>query len=247
MSRSRTGLAGIALLLSALVGTAVAADGPAAADTLATSRGPLEILPIEHASFVMRWNGLTVAVDPVGDAQRYDALPRPDLILVTHRHGDHFDADLVRHLAGERTVIITPADVAEAIPANDPVALHNGETTAAHGITVTAVPAYNRTDDRLKFHPRGRDNGYLLDLAGFHVYVSGDTEDIPEMADLGEIDVAFLCMNLPWTMSVEQAATAVGMIRPRILYPYHYRNRGGVLADLDALVVDAEVRVLDWY
>ncbi len=240
-------LLGVAIVWSMLVGVTLAGEAPADADTLETARGPLVIHPVEHASFVMQWNGLTVAVDPVGDQRRLQGQPQPDVILVTHRHGDHFDADLVRHLAGEHTVIITSPDVAEAIPANDPIALHNGETTTAHGITVTAVPAYNRTESRLGFHPRGRDNGYVIDLAGFRVYVSGDTEDIPEMADLESVDAAFLCMNLPWTMSVAQAVRAVEMIGPKVVYPYHYRNKDGTFADLDALVVDAEVRLLDWY
>jgi L-ascorbate metabolism protein UlaG (beta-lactamase superfamily) len=247
---ARTVLSGILLLSASL---AVAADPPVPGDRLPTSRGELLVHPFGHASLFLQWNGLSIAVDPVGGAARYADLPRPHLILITHRHGDHFDIDTLRDLAGEHTVVITPADVAESIPANDPVALANGDTTTAHGVIVIAVPAYNRTAGRLEYHPRGRDNGYVLDLSGFRVFISGDTEDVPELASLGRIDAAFLCMNLPWTMSVKQAAAAARLIAPRVLYPYHFRNRGGTMADLDALTAElaaeqiTEVRILDWY
>jgi L-ascorbate metabolism protein UlaG (beta-lactamase superfamily) len=243
------------LCLIAVAAPPLAAGEPAVApaDTLITDHGPLMVHPFGHASLVLEWRDRVIAVDPVGDARRYRHLPRPHLILVTHRHGDHFDADAVRDLAGERTVVITPRDVAESIPASDPVALANGESHAAHGIGVTAVAAYNRTDGRLEFHPRGRDNGYVLELNGARVYVSGDTEDIPEQDDLGRLDAAFLCLNLPWTMSVDQAIRAATAVRPRVLYPYHFRNGDGSQADLARLERElaaagvCEVRVLTWY
>ncbi len=194
---------------------------------------------------------LLVAVDPVGDARLYLTLGRPDVVLVTHKHGDHFDPDVLRELAGQHNVVITPEHVAESVPACDPVVLANGESHTAGELMVTAVPAYNRTEERLAFHPRGRDNGYLLELDGVRVYISGDTEDVPELASVAPVDAAFLCMNLPWTMSVNQAARAVKAIRPRVLYPYHHRNRDGSSADLGRLRTlvgeVAEVRVLAWY
>ncbi len=248
------------LLLIMLVGVAVAAVDepvadfvPAPADTVDTDQGPLVVHPFGHASLALQWRHLTIVVDPVGGARRYAHLPRPQVILVTHGHGDHFDADTVSDLAGEHTTVITPPDVAESIPAIDPVVLSNGVSAATLGVVVTAVPAYNRTEGRLDFHPRGRDNGYVLDLGGIRVYVSGDTEDVSEMTALGAIDVAFLCMNLPWTMSGKQALSAARAIAPRVLYPYHFRNRDGSFADLDALQQGlqaegvSEVRVLDWY
>ncbi len=248
------------ILLTAAVGAAAAAgdepsiaSSPAPADTVVTAHGPLIVHPFGHASLVLERDGKVIMVDPVGGARRYAHLPRPDLILVTHRHGDHFDADTVRDLAGEYTWVVTPPDVAESIPANDPLALANGDSATVHGMGVTAVTACNRTEGRLDYHPRGRDNGYVLDLTGVRVYVSGDTEDLPEHAELGDLDVAFLCMNLPWTMSAEQALIAARAMRPRVLYPYHYRNRDGTFADVETLQRElqadgtSEVRILNWY
>ena len=228
-------------------------QAPEPADRLSTTKGDLLIYPFGHATMVLMWNDLTIAVDPIGGAARYADLPRPHLIVVTHQHSDHFDVDTVRDLAGENTVVVMPHGVAESIPANDPVALHNGESLEAHGIIVEAVPAYNHTVGRLEYHPQGRDNGYVLDLEGFRVYISGDTEDIPEMAELGEIDAAFLCMNLPWTMSTGQAARAAKFFRPAVLYPYHFKNKDGSLSGLKTLetLLEAErvtdVRILTWY
>ena len=243
----------LVMVLLLVAASSVAADQPAVADTLATDHGPLLVHPFGHASLALVWQETVIMVDPVGGAQRYSGLPRPHLILVTHRHGDHFDADTVRDLAGEHTVVVTPQDVSESIPANDAVTLTHGESVAAHGVVVAAVPAYNRTDGRLEFHPRGRDNGYVVDFDGFRVYISGDTEDVPELAELGEVDAAFLCMNLPWTMSLAQAVRAARTIGPRVLYPYHFRNGDGTMTDLEELRRELaddetiEVRVLDWY
>ena len=249
-------MTGRLLLLVALLFVAplcAAADRTSVADTLATEHGPVVVRPFGHASLALVWQEAVILVDPVDGAERFAGLPRPQLILVTHRHGDHFDADTVRGLAGEHTVVVTPQDVSESIPANDVVTLAHGESVAAQGVVVTAVPAYNRTEGRLDFHPRGRDNGYVLDFDGFRVYISGDTEDVPEMAELGDIDAAFLCMNLPWTMSLAQAVRAARMISPRVLYPYHFRNGDGTMTDLEGLQRELaadeviEVRVLDWY
>ncbi|MEZ4386018.1 MAG: MBL fold metallo-hydrolase [Candidatus Krumholzibacteriia bacterium] len=242
------GLAGLVVWLS--LGVPCHAQ-PAPADTLATSVGALVVQPVHHASFLLRWGDLLVAVDPVGDPDAYLRDGRPDVVLVTHKHRDHFDPDVLHELAGQHNVVIMPLPVAESVPAADPVVLAAGDTWAAGDLTVTAVPAYNRTAGRGDYHPLGDGIGYLLQRAGMRVYISGDTEDAPELAAIAPVDVAFLCMNLPWTMSVEQAARAVKAIRPRVLYPYHYRNRDGSLADLDRLrsLVDGtvDVRLLAWY
>lgn len=230
------------------VTSTVEIDAPA--DTLLTAAGPLVIHPEQHASFLLQWDDLLVAVDPVGEAERYLRLGRPQLVLVTHKHGDHFDPDVLRELAGEHNVVITTPLVAESVPSCDAVVLLNGDSHTVGDLRVTAVPAYNTTADRLQYHPRGRDNGYLLERGGVRVYISGDTEDIPELADLAPVDAAFLCMNLPYTMSVAQAARAVGLLRPAVVYPYHFRNGDGSHADvgaLSALVAGVEVRVLGWY
>lgn len=247
------------ILLLCCACLAVAADEPpveitvAPADTVLIDGVSLVVHPFGHASFALEWRGRVVVVDPVGGGRRYAGLPRPDLILITHRHGDHFDADTVRDLAGEYTWVITPPDVAESIATNDPLALANGDSATVHGLGVKAVAAYNRTASRVDFHPRGRDNGYVLDLGGLRVYVSGDTEDVPEQASLGPVDVAFLCMNLPYTMSAKQAVKAARAISPRVLFPYHFRNRDGSFTDLaplqNALQADGvcEIRILNWY
>ncbi len=177
-------------------------------DQIATDNGVLVIHPIHHATFVMQWNGKTVYVNPVGGAELFADLPKPDLVLVTHIHGDHFDPATLEAVvpAGGQTVIIAPKTVAEKIPESlrgktKVKVLTNGEKTEAAGIAVAAVPAYNMTAGKEKFHPKGRDNGYVLTLGGKRVYIAGDTEDIPEMRALKSIDIAFLPMNLPYTMA----------------------------------------------
>ncbi|MBD3220648.1 MBL fold metallo-hydrolase [bacterium] len=244
-------LATAAVLVALTSAPGARADGLASTDTLATDTGRIVVHAVHHASFLLEWDDLVIAVDPVGDARDFLRLGRPHVVLVTHRHGDHFDADMIRTLASDHNVVITPLDIAESIPACEAVLLVNGDTHTVGDLAVTAVPAYNHTPERLAFHPRGRDNGYLLERRGVRVYVSGDTEDIPEQADLAPVDAAFLCMNLPWTMSVDQAARAVAMVAPRVLYPYHLRHRDGSHADLDrldALLDDrVAVRRLAWY
>ena len=159
-------------------------------------------------------------------------------------------------VSGEKTTIVAPAAVADELPQVDRSrveVLGNGQALDWEGITIEAVPMYNLTADRLQFHPKGRGNGYLLTLGGKRVYISGDTEDIPEMRQLENIDAAFVCMNLPYTMDVEAAADAVLEFKPKIVYPYHYRGKGGMsdLKQFSSIVGagdgDIEVRLLKWY
>lgn len=224
---------------------------PTTSDTLVTAGGPIVVEVHGHASFRLDWAEIAILVDPVGDASDHLRDGHPRLILITHRHGDHFAADLVRELASDGTVIVAPQAVAESIPDLDPIPLAYGQGHQIGDFTVTAIPAYNTTAERQGFHPRGRGNGYVLERLGVRVSISGDTEDVPELAEVGPVDAAFLCMNLPWTMSVDQAARAVAMLQPTVLYPYHYRHRDGRFADLDrleALVGDqCDVRRLAWY
>jgi L-ascorbate metabolism protein UlaG (beta-lactamase superfamily) len=238
------------LMISSVAALATQAS-PAPSDTLVVADQAIVIHPVHHASFLLEWDDVIVAIDPVGDVDHFLRLGRPHLILVTHRHGDHLDVDIVRELAADHNVVISPPDVAEMIPACDPVALMSGDAHLVGDLRVTAVPAYNVTAERLAFHPPGRDNGYVLERDGARVYIGGDTEDIPELAAIGPVDAAFLPMNLPWTMSVEQAIHAARMVQPRVLYPYHHRNRDGTHADLDRLErelgPDIEVRSLAWY
>ncbi|HYT61681.1 MAG TPA: MBL fold metallo-hydrolase [Haliangiales bacterium] len=238
-----------ALLVGVFTPAALAAD-KLEGDRIATNDGDLIIHPINHATFVMGWKDKTIYVDPVGGGQRFDGLPRPDLILVTDIHGDHLNAETLQAVAGPATTIVAPPAVAEKLPEKlrqQTTVLPNGETKSVAGVSVEAVPMYNLTKERLNYHAKGRGNGYVVTLGGKRVYLSGDTEDIPEMRALKNIDVAFVCMNLPYTMTVEQAAGAVREFKPKIVYPYHYR--GSDTEKFKKLVGEdsGEVRLRDWY
>jgi L-ascorbate metabolism protein UlaG (beta-lactamase superfamily) len=176
-----------------------------------------------------------IYADPVGGADAYSGLPDPDLILVTHRHGDHYDEPTLTALADGGVPIITCADVLSMMPdglKGQASALSHDGSTKWNGAEISAIPAYNLAEDRQNFHPKERgDNGYVLTLDGFRIYISGDTEDIPEMRALEDIDLAFLCMNLPFTMAADAAASAVKEFKPRFVYPYHYRGRDGGTQD----------------
>ncbi|HMJ89160.1 MAG TPA: MBL fold metallo-hydrolase [Candidatus Acidoferrum sp.] len=222
-------------------------------DHLATEQGSLLIHPINHASFVLSWNGLTIYNDPVRGAAPYAGLPRADLILVSHEHGDHFDSgtlNAVRRTDATNTIIIAPRNVynglSTALKALT-IILTNGAGTNLLGLSVEAVPAYNGN------HPKGTGNGYLLSAGSKRLYISGDTGDIPETRALKHIDVAFLCMNVPFTMTVPQAANVVREFAPRVVYPYHYRNSDSTLADLNLFRrlagsdKNIEVRQRAWY
>lgn len=218
-------------------------------DRISGEQGDLIVHPIDHATFVMGWSGKTIYIDPVGGGDRFDGLPRPDLVLVTDIHGDHLDADTLQAIVGDATDIVAPAAVAGELPEglkSKVTVLANGETASLAGLSVEAVPMYNLSEDRLKYHAKGRGNGYVVTFGGKRVYISGDTEDVPEMRSLKNIDVAFVCFNLPYTMTAEQAASAVSEFRPKIVYPYHFR--GSDVEEFARLVGNvSEVRVLQWY
>lgn len=229
------------------------ADGHSG-DVFDTPAGAITIHPISHASFVMETPARTIYVDPVGGAAAYDGLPAADLILITHEHGDHFDLATLTDLAGPETSLLTNPAVFDQLPEemqSRAQALENGGLAELENLTITAIPAYNITEERLNFHPQGRDNGYVLDFDGFRVYISGDTEDIPEMRALVDIDLAFVCMNLPFTMSAEAAADAVNTFAPTYVYPYHYRGRDNGTQDPAAfatLLADGiEAKMGGWY
>lgn len=221
-------------------------------DVFETDAGPVTIHPIAHASIVMETPMGVIYVDPVGDLDLYAGMPAADLILITHEHGDHYDADTLGMLRENNPQVITNPAVFERLTnTGNTTQLANGEEGAWGDVRIQAIPAYNTTEERLNFHPQGRDNGYVIHLPGMVTYVSGDTEDIPEMRALEGIDLAFVCMNLPFTMDAEAAADAVAAFRPSVVYPYHYRGRGDGTQDPEAfaqLVGDAaEVRFGDWY
>ena len=223
-------------------------------DVFKTTAGDITVHPVDHASFVMETPVGTIYSDPVGDAASYADFPRPDLILVTHEHGDHYNAETLAALVGEDTKLITNPAVygmlPDALKANA-TQVANGEETTFKALGISAIPAYNTTEGKQKFHPKGRDNGYVLGFDGFRVYISGDTEDIPEMRALEGVDLAFVCMNLPFTMDVKAAASAVAEFKPKYVYPYHFRGRDGGTqdpAEFAKLVADAaEVKMGKWY
>jgi L-ascorbate metabolism protein UlaG (beta-lactamase superfamily) len=227
-----------------------------APDVLKTNKGPLTIQPIEHASLVLSINGLTIYADPNGGAANYKGLASPDLILITDIHGDHFDPATIAAVKKAGTVLIVPKVVADKIPDSirlKVVVLNNGDNQAFSGISISAIPMYNLPESPTAMHTKGRGNGYILLIGGKNIYLSGDTQGIPEMRALKNIDVAFVCMNLPYTMDINEAAEAVLAFRPKIVYPYHYRGKGG-LSDVNAFKskVEAgdkniEVRLRNWY
>ena len=209
-------------------------------DVFPTGNGDLEITFIAHGTLMMRYNGLVIHVDPVTMfGTDYAAMPKADLILITHAHGDHMDPKAIAQIRKEDTEIIVTAECAKSLGFGD--VMSNGDHMTFSGIGIDAVPAYNLTSE---FHPKGVGNGYVLQFGDLRVYVAGDTENIPEMAALKDIDVAFLPMNLPYTMSPEMAADAARMFRPRILYPYHFGETDtNELVDLLRNDKDIEVRI----
>ena len=182
---------------------------------------------IKHASIQINYNGLEIQVDPVGKGMKpetdYSQFPKADIILVTHEHHDHFDSDAIAQLTKASTKIYLNPAVHKMFGSGK--ALKNGDKVKiANDITIEAVPAYNTTPGREQFHPKGRDNGYILTLDGMRIYIAGDTEDIPEMANIKDISIAFLPCNQPYTMTIEQAANAAKIIKPKVLFPYHYND-----------------------
>jgi L-ascorbate metabolism protein UlaG (beta-lactamase superfamily) len=227
-----------------------------APDIIQTSKGALTIQPIVHASLVLSINGLTIYADPSGGAANYTGLPSPDLILITDIHGDHFDPGTIAAVKTAGTALVVPKAVADKIPDSikvKVVIINNGDKTTLSGISIAAIPMYNLPESPSAMHTKGRGNGYILGIGGKNIYLSGDTQGIPEMRALTNIDVAFVCMNLPYTMDVNEAADAVLAFSPKIVYPYHYRGKGG-LSDVNAFKskVEAgnkniEVRLRNWY
>ena len=212
----------VLLLFFADATTATAAEGPPT-DRIPTSAGPLEITFLGHGTLMLTFKDTVLHIDPYSTVADYAALPRADLILLTHDHADHLDEAALALVRTPATDIVLPPVCAERVQGG--LILKNGETRTVRGITVTAVPAYNlvhHRDNGEPFHPRGVGNGYLLDFGDTRLYVAGDTENTPEMAALKDVDIAFLPMNLPYTMTPEMVADAARSFRPRILYPYHY-------------------------
>lgn len=196
-----------------------------AMDKYQTSAGEIGIQPLGHGSVMITWQGKVIQVDPYGEVADYDTLPKADLILLTHEHYDHYDPTAFRATAQPTTTLIGKFPPEAAAGLAKAVALNNGDQTAWEGIAIKAIPAYNIVHLKAPgqpFHPKGYGNGYILEAGGLRIYIGGDTELIPEMKELGPIDIAFLPQNLPYTMDPEMFLEAVRLVAPRVLYPYHY-------------------------
>ena len=218
------------------------------AETITTSEGDLVIHPVEHASLVLEWGGKVIYVDPVGGAALYEGLPAPTAILITHGHGDHFDVPTLEAIAGSAP-LLTNEDVFGKLPEGlkaNATSIANGADGELDGVKLKAIAAHNTTADRMNYHPVGVGNGYVLTFGDKLVYVAGDTEPTEDMLGLTDIAVAFLPMNLPYTMTPDQAVEAINVFKPGIVYPYHYGDSD--LSVLETGVGDhTEVRLRNWY
>ena len=220
----RTTFAAVLLLCTTLMATVATAAEVVRRDVLHTSAGEVELFFIGHASLIFTFQGKVIHFDPYGKVGNYATLPRADLVFFTHNHVDHFDLEALQKIQKPETVVIEPAICAEEVP--DGWIVANGERFTIGDIKVEAMPAYNlvhRREGGELFHPPGVGNGYVLTLSDKRIYVAGDTENIPEIKALKRIDVAFLPMD-PSTMTPAMVADVAHAIKPKILYPYHYKN-----------------------
>jgi L-ascorbate metabolism protein UlaG (beta-lactamase superfamily) len=247
----------VAAILAAAAFASSVAIAASTDDTIPTAAGPVALHVIHHAALTLTWNGLTILVDPAplqggaapaDPAAEFKALPAPSIILLTHDHPDHFNAQVLEAVTGG-AAIFAPKEVADQMPADLKTktrVMANGDKTTIAGVSIEVFPMYNTTPDRLKCHPKGDGNGYILTIGGKRIYIAGDTEETPEMRALTNIDVAFLPMNLPFTMDIRHAAQAGKDFKPKVVYPYHYR--GSDVEAFETLVGDAaDVRLLKWY
>jgi L-ascorbate metabolism protein UlaG (beta-lactamase superfamily) len=226
-------------------------------DLLPAKRGFIKMTPIFHATTVLEWNGKTIYVDPYNGADGFKGLPTADFIVITHAHGDHMNKETLAALNLSNAELIAPESVVSELgdfKFKKTTSLKNGEKRSDGEIIFEAVPMYNLPEDETSRHKKGWGNGYLITLGGQRLYFSGDTEDIPEMRNLKNIDYAFVCMNLPYTMEIDAAASAVLDFKPKHMYPFHFRGGGGTFADVEKFksIVSAanpkiDVRLRDWY
>ena len=230
--------------------TDVSVDESKTADTA-------RIIPIMHGSIVFQSDDVNVYVDPYGGGELYEGLPAPDLVVITHPHGDHLDPKTLGALDISAAELLAPQAVIDKLGelSFDKITkMDNGDQLTRSGIMIDAMPMYNLPEDETSRHKKGWGNGYVITMGDRRHYISGDTEDIEEMRNLKDIDVAFVCMNIPYTMPVERAADAVSAFQPAIVYPYHYRNGDKTFGDVEnfkklvnSKTPDVEVRLANWY
>jgi L-ascorbate metabolism protein UlaG (beta-lactamase superfamily) len=234
-------------MLTCFVAALTSLGATAETQVFPTSAGPVKITPLYHASTLIEAEGKTIYLDPAKPA-KVTGFPKADLILITHDHGDHLDPDSIKEITKPGTDILAPPAVVQTVTTAKPIA--NGETKSWQGWTIEAIPAYNLKRGPAPgklFHDKGRGNGYVLTYGDKRFYFSGDTEGIPDMRALKKIDVAFVCMNLPYTMPPEEAADAVQAFHPKIVIPYHYRGSDLSIFQKGLGGTGIEVRLLDWY
>jgi L-ascorbate metabolism protein UlaG (beta-lactamase superfamily) len=227
--------------------SAAATPASRVTDHFTTAKGTLDVVPLNHASVLFQWSGKSIYVDPTIVALADASLPKADVIFVTDIHPDHLDGPAIDRIRKDGTIVVGPPAVSEKTHVD--VVMENGDARELVGLTAEAVPMYNLVRGPAPgklYHDKGRGNGYVLGFAGTRVYLSGDTECTPEMRALSKIDVAFVCMNLPYTMPPAEARQCIEAFHPKVLFPYHYR--GSDLTDVQALARQGiEVRTRNWY
>jgi len=217
------------------------------ADKIPATGGDITIQPLNHATLQLTWSGHVITVDPVGAAD-YTGLTAPDIILVTDIHSDHLDPATIAKVKKASTKIVAPSAAASKL--ENPIVMANGETKTVDGLSITAVPMYNLKRGPAEgqlYHDKGRGNGYVITLGGKRIYIAGDTEGVPEMRALKNIDVAFIPMNLPYTMTPAEAADAVKAFAPKVVYPYHYKGQEPSEFQSALKGTGIDVRLRDWY
>lgn len=233
-------------VLAMVLGFAVVVQGAAVFETdrIETTAGDLGITFIGHGTLLLTFGGKIIHVDPFSRLADFEQLPNADIIIITHEHRDHLDMVAIDSIRKENTVIISNASAASKL--KDAIVMANGDVKQIDGLKVEAVPAYNLVNMRsegVPYHPKGNGNGYVITFGDKRVYIAGDTENIPEMKDLVNIDIAFLPMNLPYTMTPEMMAEAARSFNPGILYPYHYGDTDPSLVEDLLKNTDIEVRI----
>ncbi|PCH53864.1 MAG: MBL fold metallo-hydrolase [Flavobacteriaceae bacterium] len=221
-----------------------------------TQNGEIKIQPILHSSFILTYNDKTIYVDPAGDSKLYLGLKSPDIIIITDIHGDHLDLKTLDSIDTSKAIFIVPKAVKDKLNGkyfSKTEVLNNRQGIHRFNFFIKAIAMYNLPEEANSKHPKGRGNGYIINIENKRIYISGDTEDIPEMRMLQNIDIAFICMNLPYTMDIYQAASAVLDFKPKIVYPFHYRKKNG-FSDVQKFknIVNSKnktigVRLLKWY
>lgn len=243
-----TGVYKILLILIIIVmAIPVYSQEPPAYDKVNTSAGIVEMHFIGHGSLMFKVNGFVIYIDPVRSSGSYDFLPKADIILVTHEHGDHLDVNLIDSIRKQGTLVFCNQNSSVKIPWA--MVMTAGDRQEINNIIIEGVPAYNIVNERAPgqpYHPKGAGLGYILTIGGKKFYIAGDTENTPEMKALKNIDVAFLPMNLPYTMTPEMVADAALAFKPKILYPYHFgeTNTGEILKLLKDSGIDVRIRNL---